>query len=82
MEHDENYYKKWAEDYLQSANIIEGKIKELNKRKKKASSDQLSVITHDLDILHDSYYDCIEIASILVHKARREKCKKQISTYS
>lgn len=69
---DEEYYRLWAEEYLESARNVKERIDVLKKKAKDATPNELAVLNNNIEILKSSYYDCKEVASILLIKARRE----------
>lgn len=72
---DEEYYRSWAEEYLKSADNVKEKINALKKKAKSTPPNKLNDLYHNIEILESSYYDCREVASILLIKARREHNK-------
>ena len=78
FDHSEEGYKRWAEEYLKSANQMQEKINELKqKRKTTASIDEINITNHNIDIFKEMYYDCSETAKILLNTAKRIANKKE-----
>lgn len=73
---DEEYFRNWAESYYESAHNLTEKIKKKKKEMKNCKDkDKIPILRNDINILKESYYDCMETARILSAKANREKYK-------
>ncbi len=71
----EEYYRRWAAEYEQSAEVIQGSIDKLKEKAKTADSGELKAIGSDISTLTASLYDCRGIAQELIRKAEREHRK-------
>lgn len=74
---DEEYYRRWADEYSESAKVLQERISRLRKAAKKASGTKLQIITHDITVLQEAYYECTDIVKQLRKKAVREKAKAE-----
>lgn len=73
---DEEYFRNWAESYYESAHNLTEKIKKKKEEVKNCKNkDKIPILNNDINILQESYYDCMETARILSAKANREKYK-------
>lgn len=73
---DEEYFRNWAESYYESAHNLTEKIKKKKEDVKNCKDkDKIPILNNDINILQESYYDCMETARILSAKANREKYK-------
>lgn len=73
---DEEYFRNWAESYYESAHNLTEKIKKKKEEVKNCKDkDKIPILNNDINILQESYYDCMETARILSAKANREKYK-------
>ena len=77
FDHSEEGYKRWAKEYLKSADQMQKKINELKQKRKTAFIDEINIINHDIDIYKEMYYDCSETAKILLNTAKRIANKKE-----
>lgn len=74
----EEYYRRWAAEYEQSAEVIQDNIDKLKEKAKTANSRELQAIGSDISTLTASLYDCRGIAQELLKKAERERMKGAI----
>ncbi len=61
-------YKEWANEYNETASIVEQKMKELKNELKTAPIDKLKELNTRICLLYQMYLDCRHTADLLYRR--------------